>query len=138
MPRRTRCHRVLRAVYSASFFTVIAFVNLFQFTALFVLCLAGAALPYARRDLWRAATTSGVFFGIPVITIAGIAGMIGCALVPFLYLRYVGLGITDPGFAVRTMIVVAVVALAGFLLAREVRRRQGMNLVGIYQEIPPE
>lgn len=126
------------AVWSTGFFTVLAFVVLFQTSALVFLCLAGAVLPYRRPELWRAATSSKTVWGIPLLTITGIGGMVSAGIVLFLYLKYEGLGITDRWLALRDMAIVAAGAIVVFLVARFVRARQGSDLMQVYREIPPE
>jgi basic amino acid/polyamine antiporter, APA family len=124
------------AVLNEFFFTVLAYTVLFQTTSMFLLCLSAALLPFRRKELWRGGTAAWTWGNVPVITVAGIGGMIGLAIVWLIFMSYEGLGIANRGQAVFTWAAVGLLGLVFFLVARAVRSRGGQSVT--FSEIPPE
>lgn len=121
-------------VYSASTFTdFIAASSLALFVVTGITCLAGALLPYRRRDLYELSPVKEIA-GIPLITLLG-----GSSVV--IYGIYLYLLIDRIGFAERTWWLVAGVYTLGIAIAAiaYVRNRSaGIDLNTALRELPPE
>lgn len=121
-------------VYSESTFTdfiVASSLALFLVTA--VTCLAGAILPYRRRDLYELSPVKEIA-GIPLITVLGAAGVV-------IYGVYLYILIDKVGFASRSYWFVVAVYGAGAVIAvvAYLRNRQaGVDLGTALRELPPE
>jgi len=126
------------AVWTTSFFTVLAFIVLFQLLALTLLCVAGALMPYRKTELWRATTGGRTIAGVPAITVGGVVGLACAFFIMYLYLHYEGLGIASNWVAFRAVLIVGATGMLAFALARFIRSRQGFELNRVYTEIPPE
>lgn len=110
-----------------------------------VACLAGATLPYRRKTLFESSPdiVKKKVAGVPVITIMG---AIGLALMAFLTYAAISPAVTPPPSgppAVQAFIYAAVpiTILAGIIIyqvAYHYRKRQGIDLRNVFQEIPPE
>lgn len=124
------------AVWSTTFFTVLAYLVLFQTTSMFLLCLSAAVLPWRRKEVWRGGSAVWTWGKVPVITVAGFAGMIGIVIVWVLYMSYPGLGITNRGQAVLIWAILGLFGLAFFVVGRALRQRSAPGLD--FSEIPPE
>lgn len=121
-------------VYSSSTFTdfiVASSIALFIVTA--VTGLAGALLPYLRRDLYELAPVKTVG-GLPLITVLGVAAVV-------IYSIYLYILIDQVGFASRSYWFVAAMYGLGALiaLAAYIRNRSaGIDLNTALKELPPE
>ena len=121
-------------VYSASTFTdfiVASSIALFIVTA--VTGLAGALLPFVRKDLYELSPVKS-FAGIPVITILGTAAVV-------IYGIYLYILIDQVGFASRSYWFVAAMYGLGALIAGVAylrSRRAGIDLGTALKELPPE
>jgi APA family basic amino acid/polyamine antiporter len=102
--------------------------------------LAGAVLPYVRRDLYDSGPKafSGRWLGLPPITVIG---TISCLC--NLGLTY--LAATKPqlsgGYSAASIVVLAVITFAGLVLyvvSQASMRRRGMSLGLAMQELPPD
>jgi amino acid transporter len=100
--------------------------------------IAVVILPWRKPDLWRASPASKVkLFGVPVVPVSGV---ITVGLLVFnLYW-----GFKDSAYGVNNhgsllfMLAMYVLAIVVFVVARLVRRRQGIDLGLINKEIPVE
>ena len=121
-------------VFSASTFTdIIAASSLALFVVTGVTGLAGALLPYRRRDLYELSPVRAIA-GIPVITILGL-------LAVAIYGIYLYLLIDRVGFADRTWwFVIGVYALGAIIAAVAYFRNRdaGVDLNTALRELPPE
>jgi APA family basic amino acid/polyamine antiporter len=100
--------------------------------------IAVVILPWRKRDLWRASPASKIkFLGIPVVPASGVItiGLLGFCLYEWLSRKIYGSNNVSSLFYMLGMYVLAVVI---FVVARIVRRRQGIDLGLINKEIPVE
>jgi amino acid transporter len=100
--------------------------------------IAGAILPFVRRDTWKESSASKYTLGkIPVITIAGIL-----AFAYFLYLCY--LWVSNPIYGISNIpstefFAIMYLAVIALYLGRKWQlKRQGMGIAKIFGEIPSE
>jgi len=100
--------------------------------------LAGVAMPWKRKDLFRASPASAQYLGpIPVIVICGGVWVIYSIICSWLFL-------TDPAFFVYNPVAVAFFVLtfatgaASYYAFKLYRRKQGINLKLLYTQIPVE
>jgi amino acid transporter len=100
--------------------------------------IAVVLLPFIKPDLWRASPASKVkLFGVPIVPVSGVItiGLLVFCLVEWL---------TNANYFVNNkssliyMGAMYVLAIAIYVIARVVRRRQGIDLGLINKEIPVE
>ena len=100
--------------------------------------IAVVLLPFIKPDLWRASPASKVkLLGVPVVPVAGVItiGLLGFNL--YQWLTNAAYGVNNKGSLV-FMGAMYVLAIVVFVVARVVRRRQGIDLGLINKEIPVE
>src|SRR5215831_7319863 len=124
--------------YSSSFHSwtldavlVIAVTYLFS-------AIAVVLLPWLKPDLWRASPASKVkLFGVPVVPVAGVItiGLLGFCLIAWLVND--NYFVNDPKSLIY-MGAMYVLAILVYVIARVVRRRQGIDLGLVNKEIPVE
>jgi amino acid transporter len=100
--------------------------------------IAVVLLPFIKKDLWRASPASRIkLFGVQVVPVAG---WITIALLVFNLVEW----LSNKNYFVNNvssllyMLGMYVLAIVIFVVARIVRRRQGIDLVLINKEIPVE
>lgn len=69
---------------------------------------------------------------------SGLLALVSIGVVYFLYLHYPELGIAHASHALRTVGIVIGASLLVFLGLRWLRARQGIDLIRVAKEIPPE
>lgn len=126
------------AIWGTSFFTVLAYAILFLLTAMTLLAVSAAILPYRRPELYRASAVQRSFLGIPVLTISALLGLAGLGLAWYLFLHYPELGIANPATSLRNVAIVAVAGMLIYAVAAVWRSRAGLSLGALGTEIPPE
>jgi len=100
--------------------------------------IAVVILPWRKPDLWYASPASRIkLLGVPVVPAAGVVtiGLIGFCLYEWLSKSAYGVNNNDSLIYMGLMYVLALVI---YLVARAVRRRQGIDLSLINKEIPVE
>jgi APA family basic amino acid/polyamine antiporter len=123
---------------SQSFFGVLSEAVLLNITTMIFIGLGAVLLPYRRPEVWRASATAARVAGIPLVAIAGAVSVVLLCIVFFLYLHYPGLGILHRGRFVRDWVIVLAAAVLFYGGALLVRRRQGIDVKMLAEEIPPE
>jgi basic amino acid/polyamine antiporter, APA family len=100
--------------------------------------IAVVILPWRKPELWRASPASRIkVFGVQVVPVAGVItiGLLGFCLYEWLSNSLYFVNSRDSLYFMGAMYVLAVVL---FIVARVVRRRQGIDLGMINKEIPVE
>src|SRR6266851_467802 len=100
--------------------------------------IAVVVLPWRKPDLWRASPASRIkIFGVPIVPVAGVItiGLLGFNLYEWLSNSLYFVNSRDSLYYMGAMYVLAIVL---FVVARVVRRRQGIDLGLINKEIPVE
>jgi amino acid transporter len=100
--------------------------------------IAVVLLPFIKPDLWRASPASKVkLFGVPIVPVAGVItiGLLGFCLIAWLFND--NYFVNDPKSLI-FMGAMYVLAIVLYVVARIVRRRQGIDLGLINKEIPVE
>lgn len=130
---------LLWAINASSFFQILVYATLIQLIAMGLVGLSGVMVAKRRPALYNASTTKRSFLGVPVVAIAGAGAMAVTVLLWVLYFSYKPqFGLTDVG---RMFIIFGgAVALAAiyYVVAKLVRRGQGVDIDLAYAEIPPE
>lgn len=117
-------------------FVVLSGLLAFGFVFITV-CLAGALFPRLKRGVFEASASAVRVAGIPLITLTGIGGLV---VAGFLAYR----AVVDDTFAantptsIRMAVIVALVGVVWFFVARQVQRRRGVDIERRYAEIPIE
>jgi amino acid transporter len=131
---------VLLALYSfTSFFSVITALLGFTIT-FFIACCAAIVFPFKRRDLFEGSPGAVRVMGIPALTIAGIAGVLGLGVMIYVLLADPNSGTswTHNREEVYSMVVAVVVAALLYGVSWWVRRGQGIELGTVMKELPVE
>src|SRR5579859_2100459 len=100
--------------------------------------IAVVVLPWRKPDLWRASPASRIkLLGVPVVPVSGLItiGLLGFNLYEWLHNSAYGVNNHSSLIFMAAMYVLAIVL---FVVARLVRRRQGIDLGLINKEIPVE
>jgi amino acid transporter len=128
------------AIYvSTSFLQVIVYAVMVQLIAMTLLAVAAVIFPWRRPEMYRASVSAKTFLGIPVVSIAGLVAIVcGSAVLYYLYFHYPLLGVPHALPALEWMGGTVVAALLFYYVVRGVRRRQGVDLALVYDEIPPQ
>jgi basic amino acid/polyamine antiporter, APA family len=103
--------------------------------------IAAAILPWRRADIYRNSPIARWrVAGIPVITITGVISAIFLAfmIVEWSLNTVYGTAFTTNVLPLQYFAVTYLVAIAIYVVARVVRKRQGIDLARIHQEIPVE
>src|SRR5215467_11360364 len=119
------------ASYTLDATLVIAVTYLFS-------AIAVVILPFRKPDLWKASPASRFkVFGVPVVPVAGVVtiGLLGYNLYEWLHNSAYGVNNKDSLYYMAGMYVLAIVI---YVVARLVRKRQGIDLGMINKEIPVE
>jgi basic amino acid/polyamine antiporter, APA family len=100
--------------------------------------IAVVILPWRKPELWAASPASKIkVLGVPIVPASGVItlGLLGFCLYEWLSNHLYGSNKVDSLYYVGSMYVLAIVI---FVLARVIRRRQGIDLGLINKEIPVE
>ena len=124
--------------YSTSFRTYTLDATLVIAVTYLFSAIAVVLLPFVKKDLWRASPASKVkLFGVPIVPVSGVItiGLLGFCLIAWL--------VNDNYFvhnpsSLIFMGAMYVLAIVLYVVARVVRRRQGIDLGLINKEIPVE
>ena len=124
---------------NASFFQIITYATLIQLIAMGLASVCGIIVPWRRPELYRASTSQRKFLGAPVVTIAGVGGVLTAVFVWVLFFYYKSqFGFSDPGKFFGFTGGTVGLAVIYYLVARFIRARKGVNIDLAYAEIPPE
>ena len=125
-------------IHSSSFFQVLAYATLIQLVSMAIVGLTAAIVPWRRAALYRASAAQFKILGIPAVVVAGVAAMISAVLIWIIYLHYSVLGISDKSKFFTFVIVTILLGAVYYIIAKLVRRAQGVNIDLAYAEVPPE
>lgn len=128
------------AIYAfTTWFTTLSVLLGLTFT-LVITAIGGMVLPYTQKAMVDASPYARKVMGIPLFTLVGGLSFLGFAIAIFILLWDKGSGSSlkyDPGKLELSLIVYAV-GFAVYFLARQIRRRQGIDLSLAHRELPPE
>ncbi|MEO8687301.1 MAG: APC family permease [Solirubrobacteraceae bacterium] len=108
---------------------------------LLVVAVAGAILPYRRRELYESSARARRAAGLPLLTVVGILAFVGFLIAEIILLTDPGSGtsITDnPRIVLISLGIFFGVGPLIYFGSRAWRRTQGIDLDLAYAEIPPE
>jgi amino acid transporter len=129
----------LWAVNSSGFLQILVYATLVQLIAMGLVGLSAMLVPWLKPELYRASTTTRKFLGIPLVAIAGAGSIAVAVIIWILYFNYkTQFGLTNVGRMFAIFGVTIGAAVVYYLVARAVRRSQGVSLDLVYAEIPPE
>ncbi len=124
--------------YSTTFRTYTLDATLVIAVTYLISAIAVVLLPFVKKDLWRASPASKVkLFGVPIVPVSGVItiGLLGFCLIAWLVND--NYFVNNPSSLI-FMGAMYVLAIALYVVARVVRRRQGIDLGLINKEIPVE
>jgi basic amino acid/polyamine antiporter, APA family len=100
--------------------------------------IAVVALPFVKKDLWRASPASKVkLFGVPIVPVSGVITILLLGFCLIAWLVNDNYFVNNPSSLI-FMGAMYVLAIVLYVVARVVRRRQGIDLGLINKEIPVE
>ena len=130
---------LLWGLKNASFFQILTYATLIQLIAMGLVSVSGIIVPWRRPELYRGSTSQRRFLGVPVVTLAGVGGVLTCVFVWVLFFHYSAqFGFSNPGKFFGFAGVTIGLAVVYYLIARFIRSREGVNINLVYAEIPPE
>ncbi len=108
--------------------------------AFIVVGLAAVLFPYRRKDLYENAPepVRKKFLGLPLMVIAGIVTMLTWLFVLIAAFTASQFGLMVTPLAMIEAFAAPVIAIIWYFIAVGVRRRQGINMTQVFNEIPPE
>ena len=124
--------------YSATFRTYTLDATLVIAVTYLFSAIAVVILPWRKPELWQASPASKIkVFGIPIVPVSGLItiGLLGFCLYEWLSNSLYFVNSRDSLYYMGAMYVLAIVL---YIVARIVRRRQGIDLGLINKEIPVE
>ena len=124
--------------YSTTFRTYTLDATLVIAVTYLLTAIAVVLLPFIKPDLWRASPASKVkLFGVPIVPVSGVItiGLLGFCLIAWLVNDNYFVNNPSSLIFMGAMYVLAIVL---YVVARVVRRRQGIDLGLINKEIPVE
>jgi amino acid permease len=102
-----------------------------------VVAFVGMIFPYIKRDVYETSPARVQVAGIPLMTITGFIGTVVTAFI--IYRAFVDdTYAANSSFSIWMIVTVFVVSAVWYFVAREVRRRQGVDMDARYKEIPVE
>jgi len=102
-----------------------------------VTTFVAAIFPYIKRDVYEASPAKIEVFGIPLMTLTGIPGSLGLAYVVYRVIVDVDYGANSP-ISMAMFILVFVIGIIWYFVARAIRKSQGVNMDARFDEIPIE
>jgi APA family basic amino acid/polyamine antiporter len=129
------------SVNGTTFQTWLALGVLAGVVCVVIVAYAAFRFPDVRPDAYKASPANVTWFGVPVLKIVAPLSFLVMAFLTYLTLKYPALMIQKtshwwwvPGF----MAVIVAFGLGVYYIAKYVRRRQGIDVDLVYQELPPE
>ncbi len=117
------------AVYGAS--------AMMTLTAFLFVSIAATVFPYRRKGIYDGSPINKWKIGrVPLMTIAGVFSTVLMIMLNFFYYTIPEFGVTNPSvlsFILGTVIAATII----YILAWQIRKRQGIDLGLMYREVPP-
>jgi basic amino acid/polyamine antiporter, APA family len=124
--------------YSTSFRTYTLDATLVIAVTYLFSAIAVVLLPFVKKDLWRASPASKVkLFGVPIVPVSGVITILLLGFCLIAWLVNDNYFVNNPSSLI-FMGAMYVLAVVLYVVARVVRRRQGIDLGLINKEIPVE
>lgn len=104
-----------------------------------VTCVAAVFFPWRQRDIFESSPVAWRIRGIPMLSILGVAGVLGAGTIGWAFLNdpFSGVSFQQP-----LLLVINVIFFASgfgvFWLVKWIRARQGIDISLAFAEIPPE
>jgi amino acid transporter len=111
-----------------------------QIIALGIGCVGAALIPYKFKSSYDVSPVGWYVAGIPVLTLAGIAGAIGALLIVLNFARDPSSGVSLEASPTMFWFSLGLfpIGIVIYYVSRAVRRRQGYDIDLAYAEIPPD
>lgn len=126
------------AIFGSSLFPFYTTAVMLAVGTMILLTICCIVVPWRRRALYESSSMNVRIGGVPLITIAGVVGLIVALINGYVFLHYPKLGLAHPSDAYRNLAVLAAAAVIVYFIASAVRSRQGLSLSKTTAEIPPE
>jgi amino acid transporter len=108
--------------------------------SMIVVAIAGIAFPYRNKEAFESSPASGRIGGIPTITLVGILALPLLGLIEWALLEDVNSGTSIDGNPriLTYAVIIFVIGLPLYYMARAIQKGRGVNVDLAYKEIPPE
>jgi amino acid transporter len=128
------------AIYVAkgSFFKVLVYATLIQLITHTLMGISAIVFPYRRKELYRASVSAKSLFGVPATVIAGVGAILVSVFLYYCYFHYPFFGLKSKGQLWAWLGGALGFGVLWYLGARIIRRREGVLVDRVYDEIPPE
>jgi amino acid transporter len=126
------------AVFSPTFMTVIVIAGLFGIPPILLTGISAIVFPWKMKDLYRSSPAKVEVFGVPLVAIGGVVAIAAEILYGYVVFKY---GLLPPASQPLGLIVVCgvmVLAVVVYVVAKSVRKSQGIDLADVFRELPPE
>ncbi|HMK84254.1 MAG TPA: hypothetical protein VK503_11095, partial [Candidatus Bathyarchaeia archaeon] len=107
------------------------------FSSIFPAAVAAALFPFRQKAIYENSPAKLSIGRIPIVTITGIAAAGFMLFMVYEFIAWPGFGLQDPLLILLNFGMIPI-GLAFYLIAWIVRRRQGIDLTKLFQQIPPE
>ena len=107
-----------------------------QVIAYILVSLAGIVFPYRLRDVYQSSGPRSVF-GVPLVTVAGLGGLIFLLIVLAMFIIFPVFGATGTLSLIVTFSIFFIGAV-WYFAARYIQRGRGIDIGLAMKEIPPE
>jgi len=129
---------VLLLVYPKALFPIFSSIIIAPaFSSMFPTSISAILFPYRRREIYLSSPGRREFLGIPIVSLTGIASAGFILFLVYEFLVWPGFGLTDPFFILMNFGLIPIGCIL-YVIASLLRKRDGIDLTSIYQEIPPE
>jgi APA family basic amino acid/polyamine antiporter len=124
---------------NSGFFGIWAYVGLFAFCNLTLVSISAILLPNRRRADYEASPARRSVFGIPVVRVLGVLSLATCLFYfAIIFIHPSLLGTVSLLGAWEGVAAAALSAVVIYYIAKAVRKRSGVRLDAVFNEIPPE
>jgi basic amino acid/polyamine antiporter, APA family len=128
------------AVYVAkgNFFKVLVYATLIQLITHTLMGISAIVFPYRRKELYRASVSAKTIGGVPATVVAGVGAILVSVFLYYCYFHYPFFGLSDKGTLFIWLGGAIAFGVLWYLGARLIRKREGVLVDRVYDEIPPE
>lgn len=120
-----------------SFLAMLYTAGMAEIMTFMVVAISAIVFPFRRRAMYESSSINRTILGLPTISVVGVLAL---ALYVFFFVSLAtqdALG-ANASAGVRTMIVIAAIAIVAYPVSYLVNRRRGVDLGLAFRELPPE
>ena len=125
----------------SDFFKIFAVMQLFAYIPVMLVGLSALVMKWRRPDLYEGSPAQWKLAGVEVLPVAGLmCALVGAFSIGLIMYFHKNIGISGTYYTLMIIapFVVLGVALVWWLVARWVRKSEGIDLALVYKSIPPD